>query len=184
MRLMFRVGARGVLSTRNVGVSVFSNFTEPVTESKVVEVLAEFKRVGASITNWWGFVSRWTLHLYTLSELYVRFRDVFLTFVGVAAVLVSAGWVRAKDEKVDRLAENAFVLLENGATLLVAISVMRRRSFLGKELFDAYQQIAKQGVDLKGFYERLGKFSTSGLIKRDYVPKNGELVMVWKRMFL
>jgi len=182
MQLMFRAGS--VFSTRNVGVSVFSNFTEPITESKIVEVLAEFRRVSISIINRWDFVSRWTLHFLTLSKIYARFKDVFFTGVGVAAVLVFAGWVRAKDEKVGRLAENAFVLMEDEATLLAMISGTKRRRFLGKELFDAYQQIAKSGVDFKGFYEKMGKFSIFGLIRNDYVLKNGELLMVWKRMFL
>ena len=155
-----------------------------MTESKVVEVLTEFRRVSISIINRWDFVSRWTLHFRTLSEIYARFKDVFFTGVGVAAVLVFAGWVRAKDEKVDRLAENAFVLMEDEATLLVTISGTKRRRFLGKELFDAYRRIAEFEVDLKGFYERLRKFSMLGLIKKDYVPKNGELVMIWKRMFV
>jgi hypothetical protein len=181
MRLMFRVGS--VSSARNVGVSVFSKFTEPITELKVAKVLDEFRRVGISIIDWWDFVSRWMLHVYTLRWIYVNFRDAFFTVVGVVAVFVSAGWIRTEDEKVDRLTENAFALMEDEPTLLVTISEMKRRRFLGKELFDAYRQIEKSKVDLKEFYARLRKFSMRGLIKKDYVPKNGKLVMIWKRMF-
>lgn len=182
MPLMFRVGS--AFSTKNVGVSVFSNFTEFIAESKVVEVLAEFTRISISIINLLDFVNLWTFHFHTLSEVYVRFRDVFFTGVGVAAVLVFAGRVRAKDEKLDRLAENAFVLMEAEAKLLVTISGMKRRRFFGKELFDAYRQNEESEVDLKEFYEKLRKFSIFGLIGNDYVLKNGEFLMVWKRMFL
>lgn len=181
-QLMFRLGS--AFSTRNVGVSIFSDFTEPVTESKVVEILAEFRRVATSIVNWWDFVSPWTLHFHTLNEIYVRFWDVSFAVVGVATFLVFTGWVRAKDEKADRLVENAFDIAEKEPKLLVAISKMKRKRFLGKELFDTYQRIAKSEADLKGFYERIRKFSLYGLIRKDYVLEKGELVMVWKKMFL
>lgn len=179
---MFKVDSD--FSIKNVGVSVFSNFTEPLTATKVSEVLGEFSRVSLAILNWWDLFSRWTLNFYTLSEIYLIFRDVFFTVLGIGGVLVFAGWARSKDKKVDELAENAFFLMEDEATLLVSVSKMKPRSFLGKELFDTYQQIAKSEVDLEGFYKKLEKFLMHGLIAKDYVLKNGNLVMVWKRMFL
>lgn len=181
MQLIFKVGH--VFSLKNVGVSIFSNFTKPITEPKIVEVLAEFRRVGISIINWWDSVSHWTLNFHILSQIYVRFRDIFLTVVGVGAVIMFVGWVRTKDEKVDWLTENAFIVMEDEATLLVAISKLDRKRFLGKELFDFYQRIAEYEVDLRSFYKRLRKLLMLGLIGKDYALKNGELIMVWKRMF-
>jgi len=181
MKLMFRVGS--LFSTRNVGVSVFSNFTEPTSESRAAEVLAEFRRVSVSIVDWWNFVNRWALNLYTLNEIYVRFKDVFFTAASVVAVLMLAAWVKVKDEKNERQSENALVMMENEATLLITLSNKKRRRFLGSELFDAFHRFSTREVDLDRFYEKLRKLSMAGLVEKDYVLKGGELVSVWKRAF-
>lgn len=182
MKLMFKVDS--VFSVKNVGVSVLSTFTEQMTEPELEEILAEFRHVSAQIINWWNFVRSWTFHFFNINLIYNLFGDIFLMVVGVVVVLAFAAWVRAKDEKDDKFVENAFLLMEDEETLLVAVSRMKPRGFFGKEVFEAYERIARSETDLEGFYEKLRKFSISGLVKKDFVRKNEELVMVWRRMFI
>lgn len=182
MGLTFTSGSD--FSTKNVGVSIFSNFTEQITETKSNEILADLKLAGVSIIDRWDYVSLWTRHTLTLNGIYNGFKDIFFTIAGVAAALVFAGWVRIKDEKTDKHVEDAFILLENEADLSIAISTIPKRRFLGKELLNIYKNIVKAEVDFKDFYEGITTFSMLGLLKKDYLLKNGELLMVWKKILL
>jgi len=116
----------------------------------------------------------------TLNRIYVHFRDVFFTILSVASVFLFAGWARAKDERVERLSETAFFLSEDEALLLAAISTMKRRKSTGKAILDAYKGLTKSDEDIGRFYEKLYRLFKLGLVKRDYVLKNSELMMVWK----
>jgi len=116
----------------------------------------------------------------TLNRIYVHFRDVFFTILSVVGVFLVAGWARAKDERVDRLTENAFFLSEDEALLLAAISTMKRRKSTGKAIFDAYKGLTKNDEGVGRFYEKLYRLFKLGLVKRDYVLRNSELRMVWK----
>jgi len=117
----------------------------------------------------------------TLNSIYVRFRDAFFTILSVVGVFLVAGWARAKDERVDRLTENAFFLSEDEELLLAAVSMIKRRKSTGKAIFDAYKRLTGSDEDLGRFYEKLYRLFKLGLVKRDYVLRNSELRMVWKR---
>jgi len=116
----------------------------------------------------------------TLNMIYVHFRDAFFTILSVVSIFLIAGWARAKDEKVDRLTENAFFLSKDEALLLAAVSTMKRRKSTGKAIFDAYKGLTKNGEDIGRFYEKLYRLFKLGLVKKDYVFRNSELRMVWK----
>jgi len=182
MKPLFKVGS--VFSPRDVGVSIFANFTQPVAELKVSEVLSEFLQAGRSLLSSLVYANNWTLNFLSVNGIYDRFGDIFFAVVGAAAVFASAGWVRTKDEKADKLTENALILIEDEAKLLIAISMLKQRRFLGKQLFDVYQRVTKSKVGAKEFYEKLKLLSTFGLLKNDYILQDSELRMVWKRLLI
>lgn len=178
MKLFFKEGS--TYWVKQVGVSIFMNLTQPVGELEIPAIGAELRNMGISMINRWNFANLWTRHVATLSEIYVRFKDIFLTILSVVGVFSVAGWARAKDDEVGRLAENALFLLKDEALLLAAVSVVKRR-FTGATLFDAYKRLAKFDDDISQFYVRLNELSRFRLVERDHVLKNCRLMMVWKR---
>jgi len=183
MKLMFKVGSEG-FSTRNVGVSVFLNFTEPLTEPRILGIRSELVLVGLSIIDSWTEANRWTFQQNTFNQFYIRFRDIILAIVGIVAISVSAGWVRTEDDRERKAIENACFLIKDEETMMVAISKMRKRSFLGKELYDSYRRTAKSASDINEFYQKLRMLSIYGVIKEDYAIENGQLIKAWKKTIL
>lgn len=180
MRLWFRADSEFLM--RQVGVSVFMKFDEPLGESQVLEVFEEIEGVAHSLVNEWILIDRLTLHVSTLNRIYDQFRDLLFSAVGVVGVFLFAGWIRAGDDRTSRLSERALLLSDDEARVLLAASKMRQRKFRGVELFEEYMRLVGRKVGISRFYRRLRRLSTLGLFSSDYVvDENDELRMVWVR---
>jgi len=182
MKLLFKIDSTYL--TKYAGVSIAMNFTEPMSEAEAFNNLAQLREMGIFILDGWDDASRWTTNAWSLNEIYRRFRDVFFTVVGVVGIFLFAWWARAKDDEASRLAENAFFLPKDETILLAAISTVKEKEMIGETLFNAYKRLTEVEEDINRFYEKLNNLLRLGFLKRDYVLKNCELIMVWRKSIL
>lgn len=176
--LLFNVDS--VYLIKRVGVSIYMNFTESI-DIYNPKIIVEMQNMATFIIESWRTPGQWTLHASTLSRINSLYRDVFLSVASIVGVLSLANWARTKDEEVEKSIENAFLLLEQDAPLLVAISRMKSRRFTGAKLFEYYKQIAETKESHYQFYEKLDELSRFGLLKTAYILNGQDILMVWER---